>query len=395
MTPGTQTTTTRRGRSRGARIAWRMAVMLLLVGLLAAALIGFQVFKAGILKKVIHQITSQVPVVATTTATTSEWQRTLAATGTLRASRGTDLAAEVAGIVDQIGFASGQDVAAGTVLLRLRPNDDAARLAQLEAAANLAQITYDRDRKQLRAQAVAQSTVDTDAANLASARAQVAAQQALMDEKIVRAPFAGRLGIRLVDLGQYLAPGTSIVTLQALDPMFLDFYLPQQVLGEVHLGQKVVVRVDTYPKRDFAGTVSAINARVNATNRMVQVRATLQNPDRALLPGMFVTVSLAIGVPRPEVTIPNSAVTYNPYGSVVFVIHHNGTDEAGKPKLIARQQFVTVGDTRGDQAAITRGLAKGDVIVTAGQIKLHNNEQVQVSNTVTMPDNPTPHVPDE
>jgi len=394
LTPGPQTTTRPR-RSRGARIAWRMAVMLLLVGLLAAALIGFQVFKAGILKKVIHQITSQVPTITTATATATPWRRTLTATGTLRASRGTDLAAEVPGIVDQIDFASGDDVQAGAVLLRLRPNDDAAKLQQLEAAANLAAINYARDQKQLRAQAVAQSTVDTDAANLSGARAQVAAQQALMDEKIVRAPFAGRLGIRLVDLGQYLAAGTPIVTLQALDPMFADFYLPQQALGAVKVGQTVVVHVDSYEGRAFDGTVSAINSRIDATSRMVQVRATLHNPGKLLLPGMFVTVTLDIGAPRPEVTIPGSAITYNPYGSVVYVVRQDGTDAAGKPKLIARQQFVTVGDTRGDQAAIVKGLTAGDVVVTAGQIKLHNNEQVHVNNSVTLPNNPAPQPPDE
>ena len=394
LTPGPQTTTRPR-RSRGARIAWRMAVMLLLVGLLAAALIGFQVFKAGILKKVIHQITSQVPTIATATATATPWRRTLTATGTLRASRGTDLAAEVPGIVDQIDFASGDDVQAGAVLLRLRPNDDLARLEQLQAAANLAEITYTRDVKQLKAQAVAQSTVDTDAANLRSARAQVAAQQALMDEKIVRAPFAGRLGIRQVDLGQYLPAGTPIVTLQALDPMFLDFYLPQQSVGEVHTGQAVTVRLDAWPGRAFAGTVSAVNARIDAASRMVQVRATLANPDRALLSGMFATVTVDVGSKQQQVTIPATAVTYNPYGSVVYVVRQDGEDAAGHPKLIARQQFVTAGDTRGDQVAIVKGLGAGDVVVTAGQNKLRNNQQVLVDNAVRMPDNPAPTPPDE
>ncbi len=274
MTPETGTARTRRSRSRGARIARRLVVMLVLVALLVAGLVAFQGFKAGILKNVVHQITSQLPTVATAQATLQDWQKRLDATGTLRASRGADLAAEVPGIVDQIDFVSGADVAAGAVLLRLRPNDDVAKLEQLQAAASLAEINYARDLKQLRAQAVAQSTVDTDAANLRSARAQVAAQQALMDEKIVRAPFAGRLGIRQVDLGQYLPAGTAIVTLQALDPMFLDFYLPQQAVGEVRVGQDVVVHVDSYPARAFPGTISAINARIDAASRMVQVRAT-------------------------------------------------------------------------------------------------------------------------
>lgn len=395
MTPETGTARTRRPRSRGARIARRLVVMLVLVALLVAGLVAFQGFKAGILKNVVHQITSQLPTVATAQATLQDWQKRLDATGTLRASRGADLAAEVPGIVDQIDFVSGADVAVGAVLLRLRPNDDVAKLEQLQAAASLAEINYARDLKQLRAQAVAQSTVDTDAANLRSARAQVAAQQALMDEKIVRAPFAGRLGIRQVDLGQYLPAGTAIVTLQALDPMFLDFYLPQQAVGEVRVGQDVVVHVDSYPGRAFPGTISAINARIDAASRMVQVRATLHNQDRALLPGMFATVTVAVGTPRPEVTIPESAVTYNPYGNVVYVVHPDGSDAAGHAKLVARQQFVTTGETRGDQVAIAKGLRAGDTVVAAGQFKLRNNQDVLVNNAVKMPDNPAPTPPDE
>ena len=395
VTPGSPTQTQRRVRSRGARMARRLAVLLVLVGLLAAGLIAFQRFKANILRTVVHQITSQVPTVATASASLQQWQPKLDATGTLRASRGADLAAEVPGIVDAIDFTSGADVASGAVLLRLRPNDDVAKLEQLQAAANLAEITYARDVKQLKAQAVAQSTVDTDAANLRSARAQVAAQQALMDEKIVRAPFAGRLGIRQVDLGQYLPAGTPIVTLQALDPMFLDFFLPQQAVGAVRAGQAVTVRLDAYPGRSFTGTVSAVNARIDATSRMVQVRANLANPDRALLPGMFATVSVDVGSRQQQVTIPATAVTYNPYGSVVYVVRQDGEDAAGHPKLIARQQFVTAGDTRGDQVAIVKGLGAGDVVVTAGQNKLRNNQQVLVDNAVRMPDNPAPTPPDE
>ena len=376
-------------RPRRGRMVRRMAVMLLLVGLLAAGLIGFQVFKAGILKKVVQQITSQLPTVATATATVQQWQARLDATGTLRASRGADLAAEVAGIVDQIDFDSGADVKADDVLLTLRPNDDAAKLEELQATANLAAITYARDLRQLKVQAIAQATVDADAASLRSARAQVAAQQAQMDEKIVRAPFAGHLGIRLVDLGQYLAAGTPVVTLQALDPMFLDFWVPQQAVAQVRVGQNVVAKVDSYPAHPFAGIVSAIMPRVDTASRMVQVRASIHNPDHVLLPGMFATVSLATGAPRLEVTIPASAVTYNPYGSVVYVVH----EDAGAQ--VARQQFVTVGDTRGDQAAITKGLAAGDAVVTAGQLKLRNNAHVLVNNAVKLPDDPAPNPPDE
>jgi membrane fusion protein (multidrug efflux system) len=376
-----------RRQSRG---ILRVFIVLLVLGVLAAGLIGFHQFKSNILKQVITQITSQLPTVATVKATTTDWQPQLSATGTLRASDGAELSAEVSGIVGELHFTSGQDVDAGTLLLRLRPNDDEAKLQQLQAVADLDQITYDRDLKQLRAQGVSQATVDTDAGNLKNARAQVAAQQALMAEKFVRAPFAGRLGIRLVDLGQYLAAGTTVVTLQALDPIFADFYLPQQSLAEIRVGQTVTVRADTYPGRDFPGEIAAINPKVDTSSRMVQVRASVKNTDRALLPGMYVTVSVAAGAPRKLVTLPQTAISYNPYGSLVYKVVPDGTDANGKPKQKVEQEFVTTGDTRGDQVAILKGVADGEEVVGAGQLKLHNNMGVLINNSVLPSDNPNP-----
>jgi membrane fusion protein (multidrug efflux system) len=376
-----------RRKSRG---ILRVFIVLVVLGVLAAGLIGFHQFKSHILKQVITQITSQLPTVATVKATTTDWQPQLSATGTLRASDGAELSAEVSGIVGERHFTSGQDVDAGTLLLRLRPNDDEAKLQQLQATAELDQITYDRDLKQLRAQGVSQATVDTDAGTLKNARAQVAAQQALMAEKFVRAPFAGRLGIRLVDLGQYLAAGTTVVTLQALDPIFADFYLPQQALAEIKVGQAVILHADTYPGRDFPGEIAAINPKVDTSSRMVQVRATVKNTDRALLPGMYVTASVAAGAARKLVTLPQTAISYNPYGSLVYKVVPDGTDANGKPKQKVEQEFVTTGDTRGDQVAILKGVETGEEVVGAGQLKLHNNMGVLINNSVLPTDNPNP-----
>src|SRR5664279_2368316 len=279
-------TTTRRPRT------WlRMALMLLVVGLLAAGLFGFAQFKAGILKKVTASIRSDVPTVAVAPVTVQPWQPRLTATGSARAVNGADLAAEIGGVVDQITFESGQTVPIGAVLVRLRPNDDDAKLAQLQASADLAAVTLTRDQKQLAAHGVAQATVDSDAANLKVARAQVVAQQAVMAEKVIRAPFAGRLGVRQVDIGQYIAPGTTVVTLQQLDPVLVDFYLPQQTLGQVKVGEKVEVTTDAYQGRIFAGQITSFNAKVDASSRMLQVRATIPNADQALLPGMYLNVS--------------------------------------------------------------------------------------------------------
>jgi membrane fusion protein (multidrug efflux system) len=381
-----------RRKSRG---ILRLFVVLLVLGLIGAALIGFHQFKSNILKQVVTQITSQLPTVATVKATVTDWQPQLSATGTLRASDGAELSAEIAGIVGEIHFTSGQDVEAGTLLLRLRPNDDDAKLQQLQAVAELDQITYDRDLRQLRAQGVSQATVDTDAGNLKNARAQVAAQQALMAEKFVRAPFSGRLGIRLVDLGQYLAAGTTIVTLQALDPIFADFYLPQQALADIKVGQAVTVQADTYPGRSFPGAIAAINPKVDTSSRMVQVRASLKNGDHALLPGMYVTVSVDAGAPRKLVTLPQTAITYNPYGSLVYKVVPDGTDASGKPKLKVAQEFVTTGPTRGDQVAILKGVTDGEEVVGAGQLKLRNNMGILVNNSVLPPDNPNPRPVDQ
>jgi membrane fusion protein (multidrug efflux system) len=382
------TTTARRPRT------WlRLTLMLLGVALVAGGLIWFQHFKSGILKQVVASIRSQQPTVATAQASMQEWQAVQTAVGTARASKGADLAAEIAGVVDQIDFESGQTVSAGSVLLRLRLNDDEAKLAQLQASAGLAELTLQRDQKQLAAHGVAQATVDTDAANLKVANAQVAAQQAVMAEKVVRAPFAGRLGVRQVDVGQFIAAGTTVVTLQQLDPMFVDFYLPQQAMGEIAVGQTVKVTADAWPGRSFEGKIASLNAKVDPTSRMLQVRASVPNPDGALLSGMYVGVSIVTGKPQEQVTIPLAAVAFNPYGALVYVVQ-DGKAANGAGQHVVKQQFVTTGAERGDQVSILKGINANDVVVTAGQLKLHNGAAVQIDNVVQPTDNAAPRPQD-
>lgn len=354
----------------------RMIVMLIAVGVVLGGFFGFQVFKAGMIKKVMAAMANPPQTVSTTAAHTQDWQQHLQAVGTLRAVKGADLSLEVPGIVDQINFRSGQDVAAGTVLLRLRSNDDMAKLKALQATADLARVNYDRDAKQFRASAISQAALDTDRFNLANARAQVEQQQAVVDQKVLRAPFAGHLGIRSVDVGQFLPAGTAVVTLQALDPIYLDFYLPQQELARIQVGQEISATVDTYPGTRFSGTILAVNPLVDTGSRNVQVRATLHNPAHKLLPGMYATVQIDVGKPQQYVTLPQTAITYNPYGSTVFVVQQqNGAH-------IVHQTFVTTGAKRGDQVAVLTGVKPGDVVVTAGQIKLHNGSLVEINNSV-------------
>lgn len=373
------------------RMAAALIVVVLLVALVVGGVFGWQAFAGSFFKKFMAQAAAAPQTVSTVTAAKTSWQRQIHAIGTLRAVRGADLSAQASGVVDTIEFDSGNDVPAGKVLLRLRPNDDYAKLDQLEAAAELASQTLKRDQEQFAAQAISQAVIDTDVSNLKAARAQVVAQRALIEEKIVKAPFAGRLGIRQVDLGQYLAAGTAIVTLQALDPMLIDFFVPQQALSAVRPGQAVSASVDAFPGVAFPGIVESINSKVDSASRNVQVRASFRNADRQLVPGMFATVAIDAGEAASEITLPQTAITYNPYGDTVFVLQH----PTGGGRDTVQQRFVTLGDTRGDQVAVLSGVAPGDVVVSAGQMKLRNGTAVVINNAVQPTDAPRPSPPNE
>jgi membrane fusion protein (multidrug efflux system) len=354
----------------------RMIIMLLAVGVVLGGFFGFQIFKAGIIKHVMASLANPPQTVSTIVAGAQDWQPQVEAVGSLRAVNGADLSLEVSGIVDELHFNSGDDVAAGALLLRLRSNDDIAKLHALQATADLAQVNYDRDLKQLRVQAIAQATLDSDTFNLKNARAQADEQKAMVDKKVLLAPFAGHLGIRQVDVGQYLNAGTTVVTLQALDPVYADFFLPQQALDQIAVGQTISVKVDTYPGRTFPGKIMAINPQVDPSSRNVQVRATLANPDHKLLPGMYATIDIDIGKPEHQITLPQTAIAYASYGNTVFLVEQNGSTRT------AKQTFVTTGATRGDQVAVLTGVKEGDVVVTAGQIKLRNGSPVMIDNKV-------------
>ena len=372
----------------------RMVIMLIAVAIVFGGIFGFQAFKASMIKKFMTAMGSPPQTVSAAKATYGEWQPKLEAIGTLRAVKGADLSLDVPGVVASISFKSGDDVEQGAPLLKLRAEDDLAKLESLQAMAELSDVVNQRDQKQFKMQAVSQATLDTDAANLKNAKAQVAQQQAIIEKKTLRAPFAGHLGIRAVDLGQYLGAGTVIVTLQALDPIFVDFFLPQQSVDQVRLGQAVTVKVDAFKGQTFAGEISAINPKVDAGSRNIQIRATLKNPEHKLLPGMYATVDVATGSPQSYLTLPQTAITYNPYGDTVYVVDSKAADAAGKPpQLIARQTFVTTGPTRGDQVAVLKGIDEGDLIVTAGQIKLHNGSTILIDNSITPTADAAPAVP--
>ncbi len=361
-----------------------MVIMLACVGVVFGGLYGFVGFRSMMIKQALASLANPPQTVSTTTATFQEWRPKLTAIGAFRAVNGADLALEASGVVERILFQSGEDVAAGQPLLELRKDTDNAKLQSLKAAAELSAITLRRDQSQLKIHAASQAAVDTDIANLKSANAEVAQQEAVIAQKTLRAPFGGRLGIRAVDLGQYIGSGTVIVTLQALDPIYLDFVLPQQALNGVAVGQAITALVDAFPGESFNGQIAAISSKVDQASRNVQVRASLANKDRKLRPGMFASMEIATGRPERLVTLPQTAIVYAPYGDSVFVAQKSdsasGAASAPGAGLVAHQTFVRLGAKRGDEVAVLEGVIEGATVVTAGQIKLRNGSLLKIAD---------------
>lgn len=365
--------------TRKASTRKRLLIMLGLVLLLVAVL---DLLKFLQIRQLIANIPKPQPQVVTAMQVSKEsWQPRLEAVGSLVAVRGVTLASEIAGLVREVQFVSGQDVKAGAVLVQLNADAEIAQLASLQAAVDLAASVLVRDKLQLQAKAVSQAQIDADEANLRATRANLAQQQATIAKKTIRAPFDGRLGISTVARGQYLNAGDKIVTLQMLDPIHVDFNLPQRELAQVRVGQRVQLSTDA--GTSVEGKITAISPLVDANTRNAQIEATVANPDKALLPGMFARVAIESGEARPYLTLPQTAITYNPYGSTVFVVE-------GGDKPTAKQVFVTTGPTRGDQVAVTSGIEAGQSIVTSGQLKLKNGTEVKVDNRVQPANEPNP-----
>ena len=372
--------------------ATRMIVMLIIAAAILGGVVWFQQFKQTMMAKGIKGQANPPQTVSTIVAQVTTWQPTVEALGNLRASKQASLSAEIGGLVTAIHFTSGGKVKAGAPLVELNAAPLKAQLAQLEAQAALAKLNLKRDQEQLKVQAVSQAVVDTDAATLKGLQAQIAAQKALIAQKTIRAPFSGRLGIRQVDLGQYLAPGTPVVTLQKLDPMELDFTVPQNQIDLVRLGMNAAVATSAVPGETYTAKVTAIEPQVDTNTRNLKVRARVPNPKGALLPGVFATARLDEGEAREYVTLPNAAVAYNPYGATVYVAKEQGKGADGKPELVAEQRFVTPGPTRGDQVAILKGVKAGETVVTAGQLKLRNGSLLLVNNEVQPSNEANPQV---
>jgi membrane fusion protein (multidrug efflux system) len=360
----------------------RMVIMLVCVGLLFGGIFGYKLFVARKIREIMSTSPQPPVTISAMKAEYRTWQPQLQAVGTTRASRGVDVTTEIAGRVLSLNFKSGDDVTKDQTLVQLNADADIALLHSLEAEADLARKTYERDKQQFAIEAISQATLDIAAADLKSKQAQVAQQEAVVAKKTVKAPFGGRAGITFVNPGQYLNPGDKIVTLQEIRSILVDFYVPQKEIAGITIGQTVETSTDTYPGRTFEGKITVINPMVDPQTRNIQIEAAIDNPKRELLPGMFVSLVIQLGRPERYLTLPQTAIAYNPYGDTVYVIRSEGSGPEGRPMLVAKQTFVTLGETRGDQVAVIKGIEEGDRVVTAGQLKLKNGSPVVVNNQI-------------
>ena len=320
--------------------------------------------------------------VTATAAKDQSWETKLTATGSVVAVQGVTVSAEIAGKVVKIAFESGSTVAAGDLLVELDTSTEEAQLHAAEAAAALAKLNYNRGKELLEKNTMAQSELDAADAQAKQAEAQLEGIRAAIAKKNIKAPFAGRLGLRLVNLGQNLKEGDAIASLQTLDPIYVDFSLPQQRLAELTVGGIVRVTSDAVPGETLEGKVTAMNPDVDAATRNVRVQATLTNASEKLRPGMFATVTVVLPHKESVRAIPASAVLYAPYGDSVFVVDEKKDEKSGKTEKVLRQQFVRLGDTQGDFVSVVSGLKEGEVIVTSGVFKLRPGEPVVVDNTL-------------
>lgn len=374
-------------------MAKRMFFMLAVVIVVVAGL-GF--FKYRQIQTAIAMGSSFAPppdAVTTVVAKSETWPSTLDVIGTTAAIQGVTVSADLPGTVSKINFESGQSVHEGDVLVELDTREERAELAAAESDRDLAKINYDRDQQLVKEGVVAKMQSDNSSAQQKSTEAKVGEIKATIQRKTIRAPFSGVLGIRQINLGQYLAAGAAIVSLQALNPIYVNFGVPQQQAPLVKTGRILELTSDDVPGVEFKGRVTAIDSVVNEATRNLQVQATLPNPGEKLRPGMFVQVQLGLGSSRNVIPLPASAINYAPYGDSVFVVT-DLKDPKGKSYRGVRQQFVKVQGSRGDLVGVISGINPGEEVVSSGVFKLRNGGAVQVNNKVQPPNNPKPNPED-
>lgn len=372
-----------------------MLIMLIVLGVFFGGIFIWKSIKSVLVKRHFAKNGNPTQTVSAITVGYSSWQPQLKSVGSARAIKGVNVTTELAGLVQTIYFTPGTIVKKGTVLVQLNAGTEIGQLQALQAQAQLDLVTYNRDKLQYKVRAISKQQLDNDKYNLKNLQGQVASQAATVAKKTIRAPFTGRLGVSSVNPGQYLNVGDTVATLQQMDPIWVDFYLPQQSLSLLKFGQIVTVKADTFPNKSFTGKITTIQPLIDVNTRNVEVEATVANPHYELAPGMYNTVEVKSGKPKAYLTVPQTAVSFNPYGDISYVLKEKGKDEKGKLLYIATQVFVTTGETRGDQITILRGLSAGDKVVTSGQLKLRNGTVVAINNAVPLENSPDPKVNNE
>jgi membrane fusion protein (multidrug efflux system) len=356
------------------RTASRFVIVIIFLGVVLGGIFGYKFMQFGQMKEMMSQ--PQPPaIISVTKATTENWQPAIKAVGSIEAINGIEVANEVPGVIENIGFESGDTVSKGDVLVRLDAAIDEAALRTRRAEAQLAEQEFKRVSDLLPKRAVSQSQYDEAKANFDAARARVNEAEAQLNKKVIRAPFDGKLGIRMVDQGQYIATGTPIVEINMLNPIYVDYTLSEKFLPDVDQGYPVSVTVAAVPDQTFEGEVSAINTSVNPETRTVRMRATLDNEENLLRPGMFATIQT--GQPRDNevVTLPRTAISYNTYGNFVYVVEENDNGE-----LIVSRRSVTTGEVRDGRAAVLSGLEEGETVVAKGLLRLRAGQRVEIQD---------------
>lgn len=363
-----------------------IVVILLLV--IFGGIFGFGAVRSYFMGQFFAHFALPPATISTAKVKAETWKPSISAVGSLAAINGVQVTTQQAGMVEQINFQSGQLVKKGESLIQLDDSEDLQDLKNFRAQLKLANITFERQKKLYKYGAVATSGLDQAKAGLEQAEAQANKTQIIIDKKNIKAPFAGKAGILLVNLGQYINVGTPVVSLQALDPLYVNFSLPEQNLSKLYVGQPVAFTIEAHGNKVFEGKITAINSEVNSQTRNVLIQATVANPKLELYPGMFANVQVKLPQQQNVIVVPQTAITYNLYGDSVYVVEQNGTDKkTGKPILKAVTKYVTVGEKFDDSVIILKGLNAGEEVVTSGQLKLHNGSEVVINNSVEL----TPH----
>lgn len=357
----------------------RLAIMLLVLALVFGGIFGWHAFVGHMTDQYLASYQPPPVAVEVEAARAEQWDRTISAVGTLNAVNGVDITTEVGGLIQEIYFASGQEVNEDQVLVQLEDRVEQATLKSYLAQLKLAQINFQRDQRLLASKAISKTDFDTSEAKLRDIEAQVERTRALIEQKRIRAPFNGRLGIRLINVGEYVNSGHKLVTLQSLDYLNVDFRVPEQYLPLLHFGQRVAFKVKAFGSRTFDARISAVNAKVDQDTRNILVRASFANEQKDLVPGMFADVKVVLNEPRQLVTLPQTAINFSLYGDSIYVVEDSGeNDESGEPILRVTRRYVTVGERQGGRVSIREGLNAGAKVVISGQLKLNDGARVSI-----------------